>query len=188
MLNGTGTESAHIALDSDCFSKAIVRTRLCTPACTSEAATMAVEPPTEPAVCTRSSGLPEAPSASARYSSGIITPSKRSGALPTTTASMSSKVRPASSRARSTASRRRPAIDTSARSAWYLVWPTPMTAAGILAMSVPLLGVEGDHEVLLQRRTGRGVRERLVGGAGPDLLGRLTDAVHACGEHRVGRQ
>ena len=32
----------------------------------------AVEPPTEPAVCTRSSGLPAAPSASARYSSGII--------------------------------------------------------------------------------------------------------------------
>ena len=50
---------------------------------------MAVEPPTEPAVCTRNIGLPTAPSASARYSSGIITPSKKSGALPMTTASMS---------------------------------------------------------------------------------------------------
>ena len=57
-------------------------------------ATIAVEPPTEPAVCTRISGLPAAPSASARNSSGIITPSKKSGALPTTTASMSSNVEP----------------------------------------------------------------------------------------------
>jgi hypothetical protein len=61
---------------------------------------MAVEPPTEPAVCTRNSGLPTAPSASARYSSGIITPSKKSGALPITTASMSAHVISASSRAR----------------------------------------------------------------------------------------
>ena len=43
MLKGTGTESAHIALDSDCFSKATVSTRLCTPAETSEEATKAVE-------------------------------------------------------------------------------------------------------------------------------------------------
>jgi hypothetical protein len=66
MLKGSGTESAHIALDSDCFSKATVSTRRWTPACTSDDATIAVEPPTEPAVCTRSSGLPAAPSASAR--------------------------------------------------------------------------------------------------------------------------
>ena len=66
MLNGSGTDSAHIALDSDCFSNATVSTRRWTPAWTSEAATIAVEPPTEPAVCTRSSGLPAAPSASAR--------------------------------------------------------------------------------------------------------------------------
>src|SRR3954454_8179152 len=187
MMNGTGIESAHIAFDSDCFSKATVSTRSCTPACTREAATMAVEPPTEPAVCTRSSGLPAAPSASARYSSGIMTPSKRSGALPTTTASMSSKVRPASSRARSTASRRRPAIETSSRLARWWVWPTPMTAAGILAISaVSLLGVEDAHEVLLQHRPGRRVRERLVGPAGPDAGGGLADPVYPRGEHRVG--
>ena len=54
----------------------------------------------EPAVCTRSIGLPTAPSASARYSSGIITPSKKSGALPMTTASMSAQVISASSSAR----------------------------------------------------------------------------------------
>ncbi len=55
-------------------------------------ATIAVEPPTLPAVCTRNIGLPTAPSASARYSSGIITPSNMSGALPMTTASMSDHV------------------------------------------------------------------------------------------------
>jgi hypothetical protein len=51
----------------------------------------------------------------ARNSSGIITPSNRSGALPTTTASMSAKVMPASASARSIASRSMPGIDTSSR-------------------------------------------------------------------------
>ena len=115
MMNGTGTERAHIALDSDCFSNASASTRLWTPDWTSEDATIAVEPPTEPAVCTRSKGLPAAPSASARNSSGIITPSNRSGALPMTTASMSSKDRLASASARSAASRHRPGIETSSR-------------------------------------------------------------------------
>ena len=73
-----------MALDSDCFSNATASTLRCSPACTRLVATMPVAPPTEPAVCTRSSGLPTAPSASARYSSGIITPSNRSGAFPTT--------------------------------------------------------------------------------------------------------
>src|ERR1700710_259093 len=84
MMNGTGTDSAHIALDSDCFSNVTPSTLLWTPACTRLAATIAVEPPTEPAVCTRSSGLPTAPSASARNSSGVIPPSKKSGAFPAT--------------------------------------------------------------------------------------------------------
>ena len=53
------------------------------------AATRAVEPPTEPAVWTRNMGLPTAPRAGARYSSGIMLPSNMSGALPMTTASMS---------------------------------------------------------------------------------------------------
>lgn len=61
-----GSESPHMALDSDCFSKASVRTVRCTRAETRLAATSAVEPPTEPAVCTRSIGLPTAPRASAR--------------------------------------------------------------------------------------------------------------------------
>ena len=82
MLNGGAIDSAHMALDSDCFSHATASTRRWMPACTRLAVTMPVAPPTEPAVCTRSSGLPTAPSASARYSSGIITPSNRSGALP----------------------------------------------------------------------------------------------------------
>ena len=59
-------DSAHIASDSDCFSKATVSTRRWSPASTRLVATMPVEPPTEPAVCTRSIGLPAAPSASAR--------------------------------------------------------------------------------------------------------------------------
>jgi hypothetical protein len=132
-LNGGAIDSAHIALDSDCFSNATARTRRCTPACTRLAVTMPVAPPTEPAVCTRSSGLPTAPSASARYSSGIITPSNRSGAFPTTTASMSAKVSPASARARSAASRHSPAIDTSVRLDRCRVCPTPSTAALIIA-------------------------------------------------------
>ena len=55
-----------MASDSDCFSNATVSTRRCTPACTRLAATSAVEPPTLPAVCTLSMGLPAAPRASAR--------------------------------------------------------------------------------------------------------------------------
>ena len=55
-----------MASESDCFSKATVSTRWCTPEVTRWAATSAVEPPTEPAVWTRSIGLPTAPSAGAR--------------------------------------------------------------------------------------------------------------------------
>ncbi len=129
MLNGGAIDSAHMALDSDCFSNATASTRRCRPACTRLAATMPVAPPTDPAVCTRSSGLPAAPSASARYSSGIITPSNRSGAFPTTTASMPASVSWASVSARSTASRHSPAIDTSVRLDRCRVCPTPSTAA-----------------------------------------------------------
>ena len=57
---------ANWALPSDCFSKATASTRLCFPAWTCEAATMAVVPPTDPAVWTRNMGLPTAPSASDR--------------------------------------------------------------------------------------------------------------------------
>jgi hypothetical protein len=115
MANGIGIDSAHIAFDSDCFSNVTASTRRCVPDCTRLVATNPVEPPTEPAVWTRSSGLPTAPRASARASSGIITPSNRSGALPSTTASMSAGVSPASSSARSTASRHSPPRETSVR-------------------------------------------------------------------------
>jgi hypothetical protein len=129
LVNGTGILNAHMAFDSDCFSHAIVSTRRYLPDCTRLAATIAVEPPTEPAVWTRINGLLVAPVASAMNSSGIITPSKKSGALPTTTASMSSNVVPESSSARSMASRTRPFIDTSWRLATYFVCPVPSTAA-----------------------------------------------------------
>ena len=126
--NGIGTDRPHVALLSDCFSYATVSTRSCMPAEMSLAATMAVEPPTDPAVCTRIIGLPTAPSASARYSSGIATPSNMSGALPMTTASMSDHVMPASSSASCAASRTSPAIDTSLRAVRWTVCPTPTTA------------------------------------------------------------
>ena len=148
--------NAHMAFDSDCFSHAIASTRRYLPDCTRLAATTAVDPPTEPAVCTRISGLPVAPTASARNSSGIITPSKKSGALPTTTASMSSNVEPESASALSMASRTRPFIETSCRLATYFVCPVPSTAASSPAMLFPFQ--DGD-QILLQRRTARGVRE-----------------------------
>mgnify|MGYP003491315465 CR=1 FL=1 len=88
-----------MASDSDCFSNATVRTRSWMPAATNWLATMAVDPPTEPAVWARDIGLPGQPGASARDSSGIMTPSKKSGALPMTTASMSAHVISASASA-----------------------------------------------------------------------------------------
>jgi len=131
--NPCGNESAHIAFDSLCFSKPSASTRWWSPDSTSVDATIAVEPPTDPAVWTRITGFPTPPSASARMISGIITPSKKSGAFPITIASMSFHSSPASASARSAASRTRPAIDTSPRVAWYFVWPTPMTAHRSLA-------------------------------------------------------
>jgi hypothetical protein len=65
-LKGMGSDRAHMASDSDCFSKATVRTRSWRPELTRVLATMAVEPPTDPAVWTRRMGLPTAPRASAR--------------------------------------------------------------------------------------------------------------------------
>ena len=135
-----GSDRAHMASLSLCFSNATVSTRSWMPACTSCEATIVVEPPTEPAVWTRKSGLPVAPRASARKSSGIITPSKKSGALPMTTASMSDQVISASASAREAASRTSPAIETSPRVAWCFVWPTPMTATLSLPISSSLPG------------------------------------------------
>ncbi len=88
------------------------------------------------------------PSASAIDSSGIITPSNGSGALPMTTASMSVKVSSASSSARCAASRTRPGSDTSSRRFLYFVWPMPTTAHGCVAQqSVPFQHAD---QVLLQ--------------------------------------
>ena len=74
---------------------------------------IAVDAPTEPAVCTRWMGFPTAPSASASDSSGIITASSASGALPITIASMSANVMPASSSASRAAHRTSPSRVTS---------------------------------------------------------------------------
>ena len=127
--NGTGRLSAHIAFDSDCFSHDTASTRRKRPDCTCAVAAIAVEPPTEPAVWTRISGLPAAPRASAIISSGIITPSNRSGALPMMIASISSHPTAASAIAASIASRHSPAIETSSRREVWWVCPVPRTAA-----------------------------------------------------------
>ena len=60
------TLSAHIASEQLCICQPMVSTRSWTPASIIEEATIAVDPDTEPAVCTRKTGLPTAPSASAR--------------------------------------------------------------------------------------------------------------------------
>src|SRR5260221_5082769 len=193
MLTGGVIESAHMGLDAACFPNATASPGWCTPAWTRLVATSPVAPPTEPAVCTRSSGLPTAPSASARYSSGIITPSNRSGAFPTTTASMSARPAPASARAGSTASRHSPAIETSLRRDRCRVWPTPRTAACCFTVSpFPALtvstGLHNAHEVLLQGGTAGRVAERAVGPAGHDLPRRRPDPRQAGGEHRVAAE
>src|SRR5271165_3289348 len=169
MLNGGAIDSAHMALDSDCFSNATASTRRCRPACTRLAATMPVAPPTEPAVCTRSS------------------------AFPTTTASMSAIARPASSSARSAASRHSPAIDTSVRLGLCRVCPTPRTAASCFTLpprSLPgrSLRLQDAHQVLLQRGTAGGVPERALRLAGHDRLRRHADPRQPGGEHRVTAQ
>src|SRR5665213_261199 len=164
------------------------------------AATIAVDPPTEPAVCTRIMGLPTAPRASARYSSGIATPSNMSGALPSTTASMSDHVMPASSRASCAASRTRPAIDTSLRAVRCTVWPTPTTATRSPAIttapsdllrgasSARLFALQDDDHVLLQRRPTTRVRDAAVGCAVRDAAGDLTDTREPSRHHRVRRE
>src|SRR5690606_8072850 len=115
-----------------------------------------------------------------------MTPSNRSGALPTTTASMSDQPTCASAMARSTASRSRPGMDTSVRLLRWWVCPVPSTAARCLAMpSAPLQ--DGD-QVLLQCGPARGVAEGAAGVAVEDALGGLADAGQSGREHRVARQ
>src|SRR5215469_1616749 len=180
MLNGGAIDSAHMAFDSDCFSNATASTRRWMPACTRLAVTIPVAPPTDPAVCTRSSGLPTAPSASARYSSGIITPSNRSGAFPTTTASMSAKVSPASASARSTASRHSPAMETSDRLLRWWVCPVPRTAARRFtdALAGPFLSAEVEcHAIKGDSGRGRAVDEHVTVAEDIDIFqGRSLDA------------
>ena len=159
MPNGGDTLSAHIALPSLCFSNPIVSTRSWMPAITCWAATIAVEPPTLPAVWTRNTGLPDAASASASHSSGITTPSSMSGALPMTIASMSSIDVWASASARSTASRTSPAIDTSARARGVLRLTDPEHRTAFRHHSPSMTA----DEVLLQARPAGAVGERPVG-------------------------
>ncbi len=106
---------------------------------TSWLATIAVEPPTEPAVCTRNSGLPTAPSASARNSSGIITPSKKSGALPMHDRVDVGPGHLGVGRARGSPPRGRARPSTRRHvSPGACVWPMPTTATRSFAISSPL--------------------------------------------------
>ena len=50
LVNGTGNDNAHIAFDSDCFSHDTASTRRWMPPEISDAATLAVDLPTDPAV------------------------------------------------------------------------------------------------------------------------------------------
>ncbi|CAB5039788.1 unannotated protein [freshwater metagenome] len=145
--------SAHIASEQLCISQPIVRTRSCTPDSIKPEATIAVEPETDPAVCTRKIGLPTAPSASTSEYSGTMIPSKKSGAFPITMASISAKVICASSSARKVASRNRPGSDTSPRTAVYFVWPTPTTATRSAPIISPrLLELRSDCAGVRARR------------------------------------
>src|SRR5215472_9861609 len=181
MLNGGAIDSAHMAFDSDCFSNATASTRRCTPAWTRLVATIPVVPPTEPAVCTRSSGLPTAPSASARYSSGIITPSNRSRACPTPrTAAGCFIVLPGSLASGAPLRHRLPSSLVAS-----LLAPQSRRRRAPSARSP---GLHHAHEVLLQGRAAGGVAERAAGPAGDYLLCRRPDPRQARGEHRVAGQ
>src|SRR5262245_52872389 len=146
-------------------------------------ATIDVDPPTLPAVCTRIIGLPCAPSASAIDSSGIITPSNGSGALPSTTASMSRHVHSASSHATVAASPPRPGSEASSRFFLCFVWPTPTTAQGCEATSVPFQHAD---EVLLERLARRGVCDGPVLAALGDRASGLGEPGEPDRHHRVG--
>src|SRR6478752_4462844 len=108
-----------------------------------------------------------------------------SGALPSTTASMSFHVMPASSSASCAASRTSPAIETSLRAVRCLVWPTPTTATRSPAMSVTL---QNHDHVLLQARAARRVGDTTRGLATLDAFGDFADAGEARAHHAVRRE
>src|SRR6476469_1692403 len=130
-----------------------------------------------------------------------MTPSNMSGALPSTTASMSDHVMPASSRASCAASRTRPAIETSLRAVRWTVWPTPTTATRSPAIRTApssalrfdssarlLVAFQDDDHVLLQTRTAGCVGDAAVGVAVRDALRDFADT-HESGRHdRVRRE
>ncbi len=81
-----------------------------------------------PPLVTRTTGFIRAPHTSTSHFSGWLTAANSTGPLATTTESMSSKVSWASSRARTTDSRTRPAVLTSVRRREWCVWPVPTMA------------------------------------------------------------
>ena len=147
-------------------------------------ATTKVVPPTLPAVWTRSSGLPTAPRASARNSSGCMMPSKASGALPMTTASMSVQEHSASSSARSAASRSRPGDGDVVPALLVL----GLADADDGAAFGHLLTLQDADQVLLQALAAGGVGQGPVGLAVGDPGGRFDDADQPGGHDRVGGQ
>ena len=191
MLNGGAMDSAHMALDSDCFSNATAMTRRCCPGLHRRlvATDGPVAPPTDPAVCTRSSGLPVAPNASVRYSSGIITPSNRSGAFPTTTASMSASARKPGVRHR--AVRRLPAQPrdrhVGARLGPVPGLPRPHPGPPRAASMTPPRTGRTPGSAAAARLAGR-VPERAPGPAGHDRPRRQPDPRQPGGEHRIAAQ
>jgi hypothetical protein len=166
----------------DCFSQATVSTRSWMPAWTSGWRRGRGAADRAGGVDPQHRLARTAPSASARKSSGIIAPSKKSGALPMTTASMSSQViwrrrgpawRP---RGRARPWRRRPG--------WPRTWSgrrRPRRRTRLLHPSA--LPLEDAHEVLLQHGPAVAWARARPASPSPDGTGHLGDAQQARRHH-----
>ena len=171
---------------SDCFSKATVSTRSWMPAWISWLATMAVEPPTEPAVWTRNMRLAGGAEGVGQEQlrhhhaleevggladdDGVDVGPGHLGVVEGPLGGLAD----------------RPAMETSPRVAWCLVWPMPTTAT----RSLPIRRLLPARQTRFCWRHGPagGVGHPAVGLAGGDAVGDLADADEAGGHHRVGGQ
>ena len=147
------------------------------------AATIAVEPPTEPAVCTRIIGLPTAPArrrCTARHHDAL----EHVGRLADDDRVDVGQRRHRSSSALSMASRTRPAIETSLRLATYS--SARCRHRGQLARPSVVPLQDGDQILLQAGPLVAWASTRLA--APSRCAGRDPDALQARRDHRVGRQ
>ena len=173
-----------MASESLCFSKATVSTRSWMPDATRCDATIAVEPPTEPAVCTRNIGLPTAPERRRQVELGHHDALEHVGRLADDHGVDVGEPEPGVLERR----QRRLAHQPGDRDV------LPLGLGHRLADPDDRAALRHQHtlqdadEVLLQARARGGVGHGAVGLAGPDGPGRLADADEAGRHHRVGRQ